>query len=71
MARYNIYLRPLTDHLLNVIFEYLKHIGQIPAAATEIGGYRAQCISFAIGSAVQSIMKDAPEFRDMIDGKTQ
>lgn len=49
MPRYNIYLKQEAEDNLQVIFEHLKMAGEIPANATEIGEYRAQCISYALG----------------------
>lgn len=48
MPRYNIYLKKEADDNLNTIFEHLKKVGEIPANASEIGDYRAQCISYAL-----------------------
>lgn len=59
MARYNIYLRGEIEKSLDIIFQYLKSIGDIPTNATEIGEYRAQCIGFAVRYLVADI-QDLP-----------
>lgn len=50
--RYSVYLRSDAENGLHYIFEYLKAKGDIPANATEIGEYRAQCITYAIFSCI-------------------
>lgn len=61
MARYNIYLKGEIEKSLSIIFEYLKSIGDIPANATEIGEYRAQCIGFAVHYTLGGIAEELPE----------
>lgn len=56
-----IYLRGEIEKSLDIIFEYLKSVGDIPANATEIGEYRAQCVSFAVRYAVAGIASEVPE----------
>lgn len=65
--RYNIYLRPEIEESLHTVFEYLKLLGDIPVNATEIGEYRAQCISFAVRYLVADI-QDKP--REVKYGET-
>ena len=58
-----IYLRGEIEKSLDIIFEYLKSIGDIPANATEIGEYRAQCINFAVRYTIGGLSDELPAVR--------
>lgn len=69
MARHSVYMNDTAENLLLIVFEYLKRVGQIPALATEIGDYRAQCIRFAISYTIGGLAADEPDLYREITAK--
>lgn len=62
-----IYLKADAENALLYIFDYLRVKGDIPANATDIGEYRAQCISFAINYTVGGLaVEDAQEVKRLV-----
>jgi hypothetical protein len=61
MPNRTLYLRDETERELEVIFNHIKSLGDIPSNATDIGKYRAQCVAFAIRHTVNDLLPRTPK----------